>query len=626
MIVMKWSENQIIIQLKAQFLDILNRKSDQVDFCDILQEMLYILKNTLQATEVTLYNCDSWNGTLYIEASTNKQSINARYPLQSCFVLTEQLNGKRLFRNKMPLPYFENYHLLLPLDQDGLLGYLLVKGKDATTYEQFPDDFFVQLGKECYFFMKKAQAFTNIVLEELRYKQLYRVTSKFHTSMDMAGVLGEIIETLQEVYPSFTYIFLLSQDSSSDYNLPIKDLPYEDENTAAMQAYLTGTVKIEKTEAENQLVLYAPLKGRQGIYGILQVIAPDIHVFPSSEVKFIELLAHTGGNAMENAQLYQQSKRLIADLQLINEISHRLNSNLRLNDSMTYMSEQIISAFAAEEVGFILFSEEDALQILPGSTSFFLLDEATEYIEYMAEKVKKEEGSFFIGDLGLQECNFKNIKYRSIMGVPMVEANKLKGFAIVTHQEPYHFSFESFRLLQSLIHHSTLAVTNSMLHEELKKMVITDYLTKLYSRSYLDDTIQLSLKNDAKGTFALIDIDDFKVVNDTFGHQVGDKVLIQVAKVIKDNIRDSDTAARWGGEELAVYLPKTDLPSGYQIASRILKRIAENTNPKVTVSIGVSYWKSGDNESVKSLFQRADKALYVAKRTGKNKVVIQQKE
>src|SRR5690606_15772560 len=107
------------------------------------------------------------------------------------------------------------------------------------------------------------------------------------------------------------------------------------ENSPVMQAFVTGKIQQENSFAYKMFIIYAPLKGRQGVYGVLQINAYDVSEFPKSEIQFIELLANTAGHAFENAQLYQQSKQLIADLQLINETSHKLNSNLRLTDTMT---------------------------------------------------------------------------------------------------------------------------------------------------------------------------------------------------------------------------------------------------------------------------------------------------
>src|SRR5690606_712930 len=160
----------------------------------------------------------------------------------------------------------------------------------------------------------------------------------------------------------------------------------------------------------------------------------------------------------------------------------------------------------------------------------------------------------------------------------------------------------------------------SILREELEKLVITDYLTKLYSRNHLEDCVQESLETDAFGTFILIDIDDFKGINDTYGHQVGDEALVQIANLIKENIRDHDIGARWGGEELAIYLPRVGLSSGIAVAERLGKRVEHQSNPKVTISCGVATWNKDCKETFQSLFHRADNALYAAKQSGKNRV------
>ena len=170
----------------------------------------------------------------------------------------------------------------------------------------------------------------------------------------MDAVLREIISTLKNMYPTFDYYLLLSNDNNSHEDLPIKYLEYDSENVAAMQAYVTGTVQFEDCLSGQSSVLHAPLKGKQGVYGVLQVIASDTLIFPKSEVEFITLLANTAGSALENAQLYQQSKQLVSDLQFINETTRYLNANLRLNETIQFMKKQIKKSFNANQTGFVI--------------------------------------------------------------------------------------------------------------------------------------------------------------------------------------------------------------------------------------------------------------------------------
>lgn len=456
-----------------------------------------------------------------------------------------------------------------------------------------------------------------------RYKQLVQITETLHSSLDVEILLGELCITLKELYPDFSFSLLLSQETYHHNDLPIIDLEYDNENIAAIRAFTSGEIQFEYSASAEHAIIYAPLKGKLCTHGVLQIVASYSTEFPEYEIEFLRLLAGAAGSSLENAYHYQQSRQEISNLQLINETSHCLNSNLRLIDTMTYMSERILSSINAQEVGFFLFTNEHTeVKILPGSTPYFYTQQAKIYIDYLKGKIELEKNPLFIGDCNLH--NIKNPRFHSILAIPMIHSEKLQGFSIVMHQKPFFFSFDTFKLLQSLIHHSSLALTNSMLREELEQMIITDHLTKLHSRKFLDEKIQRSMKESEEGTFILLDIDNFKEINDTYGHQVGDKVLVQVANLIKRNIREEDIGARWGGEELALYLPGVPLDKGVVVAERLVKKVSETSDPHITVSCGVSYWNKERIDAYNFLFKRADEALYIAKESGKNKVVIQE--
>jgi diguanylate cyclase (GGDEF)-like protein len=625
MIEMEHLTRQTLYDLKTLFFNHMDFTNGQIQYDEFINNLLWGIKQTLPVKEVDLFKFDEWNQTFILDTSTNPDFAGNGSSLPEPSLFLEKAGERFYYYNDCPLPEFKEFQLILPLkDKDKVVGLLAVKEKFEGSLLKIGPQQGEILSKECTKLIEAAFNISKIARKERRYKQLFRVTEKFHSSMSMDAVLVEIIKTLQDVYPSFIYFLLLSHDNNSHENLPIKDLEYDSENIAAMQAYVTGSAQFEHSSTEKTCILYAPLKGKQGVYGVLQVIAPNSLVFPQDEVEFITLLANTAGSALENAQLYHQSKRLISDLQLINETSHRLNANLRLSETMIYMKRQIARSFSAQEVGFITFLADGSTKPLTGSTGLFESSEAEWYITYLTAKITIEKESLFIGDLNLQNVN-EEVRYRSLMAVPMVQNNALTGFAVVLHEEPYFFSFEMFKLLQSLIHHSSMAVANSLLREELEKMVITDHLTRLYSRNYLDQKIHQSMEEDAEGTFILIDIDNFKKVNDTYGHVCGDLVLKEAGAAIRRNIRTTDVVVRLGGEEFAVISKDLTLEEGIAMADRVVREIEklnviykEKAVP-VTTSAGIAIH---EGETIQAFIDKADRALYEAKRTGRNRLVV----
>ena len=161
---------------------------------------------------------------------------------------------------------------------------------------------------------------------------------------------------------------------------------------------------------------------------------------------------------------------------------------------------------------------------------------------------------------------------------------------------------------------------------QIAEIATRDELTGLYVRGIFDVSLERYIKESLRYknqlSLMMIDIDDFKKINDTHGHLLGDKVLQQIGRIILANIRDSDLGARYGGEELAVILPQTDLEGAHTIAERIRTGVSDyyKNDLKVTISIGISELKKGADTS-RVLIAHTDKALYAAKSTGKNKVI-----
>ena len=176
--------------------------------------------------------------------------------------------------------------------------------------------------------------------------------------------------------------------------------------------------------------------------------------------------------------------------------------------------------------------------------------------------------------------------------------------------------------MQSLIHHSSLAISNSILRNQLQDMVDRDHLTQLYARGYLDSYVEKSIGQDESGMFMLIDIDNFKRINDTHGHHIGDQVLVQIGTQLRKSIGTRGICARWGGEELSIYIPNILDNEALKIAQSIVEIVPKATDPCVTISAGMITWNKKDRPEFKSVFLQADTALYVAKNSGKNQVRV----
>lgn len=188
------------------------------------------------------------------------------------------------------------------------------------------------------------------------------------------------------------------------------------------------------------------------------------------------------------------------------------------------------------------------------------------------------------------------------------------------------FSNKHSRIITRLLHFIsvvTLELENA--NSELKRLSGIDKLTQINNRLKLDEILQDELNRSARyGTdlsVLILDLDHFKKVNDSFGHLVGDMVLIEIGNILKNSVRIIDTVGRWGGEEFLIILPETKLTSALTVAEKIRSAVENSHFPvadQITCSLGAATYRKNDNQD--KLLLRADMALYDAKNSGRNRV------
>lgn len=169
--------------------------------------------------------------------------------------------------------------------------------------------------------------------------------------------------------------------------------------------------------------------------------------------------------------------------------------------------------------------------------------------------------------------------------------------------------------------------------EELMHLSSIDYLTKLYNRRYFSQAseyiLELSKRNKTDLSVIMLDIDNFKEVNDTYGHKLGDKVLVNLSKLLKEHTRKSDVVCRWGGEEFLILLPETNIEGALSIAQTLRENVEElilwfenDLLIKFTISLGIATLDTENDATLETCINRADDALYEAKNSGRNRACI----
>ena len=212
-----------------------------------------------------------------------------------------------------------------------------------------------------------------------------------------------------------------------------------------------------------------------------------------------------------------------------------------------------------------------------------------------------------------------------VLVVPVLRANQLMGAFELYMQGTRELTDDQDALLLGVAAQAAMAISHAQLFQAQEENALTDELTKLPNRRHLAqrflEEMQRARRHHKSMAFLMIDIDHFKLVNDTYGHLQGDAVLAELAKILIAGKRESDVAARYGGEEFGIILHETNEVGAMTLAERIRAKVEAATFPgglKLTISIGVA--ATDDEAQFTALLEKADQALYAAKQSGRNAV------
>lgn len=333
----------------------------------------------------------------------------------------------------------------------------------------------------------------------------------------------------------------------------------------------------------------------------------------------------------------------------VQSLSALTSFNFHLKDEALYTNllEQTTQLLDAEQGSLMIFDDEKEelsmmamTDVSPALYSLF----NKKLGEGIAGQVCQSGAALLVEDILVDKrvtyVPRSRYKTPSFLSVPLIKNDHPMGVVSIADKiGGNRFTEEDLSLLRVMGSFLTMAIERSHLHsmtETLKEISITDSLTGLFNRRYfyerLTEEMERTKRHGLPTCLIMLDIDNFKMVNDTYGHQVGDEVLKWLSQLLRNTIRTIDVASRYGGEEFTVILPNTTKDDARIIAERTCATIAKKSRlqkkmpqlNRLTVSVGLASFPE-DASSIHELINHSDKALYQAKQLGKNKVVVYKK-
>lgn len=334
--------------------------------------------------------------------------------------------------------------------------------------------------------------------------------------------------------------------------------------------------------------------------------------------------------------------RRVHELETLSATARRFNSTLELRELVDTIVRETAAALPGAEAITLIHTAGDSAQRMYVDW----LDREHGTIERLSmdrhelgqgerasafARVMDQSRSLCISDLRDVELDLGSlgaVGERSWMGVPIVMYGSVEGVLAVHSRRPGAFCGLHVPLCESIAMQAASALKNAHLYA----LAMVDGLTGLFMRRYFDarlhEELQVARRHGTAFSVVMMDIDNFKELNDTYGHPVGDRVLRGIGSLVRNQMRGGDTAARYGGEEIAMILPRTDMLQAWNQAERIRSMIAEMCITvderiiSVTASFGIAAYPDSRASDGEELVRRADSALYVAKHNGKNRVEL----
>ena len=382
--------------------------------------------------------------------------------------------------------------------------------------------------------------------------------------------------------------------------------------------------------------LFLPIVSRGRIIGLMTLGEKiNKHRYTLEDINLAERVISDIATSLEKEYLQDQLRKREQELSLINQLAGVISSSLNIQEVYAAFAGELQDVVEADYTAICLIEDNEiyfaAVSSEVGST--WHTGQKIPLAGTTVEWVSLNKRSFYERDLSQNRRFWTGEDHakrgiKSMLSVPLVNKGAVIGVLLVGSMKPAAYTPEQTILLEHLASQIAAPIENSRLFTKSEEIARIDGITELFNRRHFDERMREEIDRHSRYgdilSILLMDLDNFKKYNDTFGHLAGDRLLVQVAGIIKSCIRSSDQAFRYGGDEFAVILPHSSTMDSFSVAERMRENIAEVMSARqldLSVSIGVASWP-GDGTTLDELCYAADMALYYAKRTGQNRTSI----
>jgi diguanylate cyclase (GGDEF)-like protein len=385
--------------------------------------------------------------------------------------------------------------------------------------------------------------------------------------------------------------------------------------------------------AESMLVV--PMLHDDALVGVITLSKLGLRQFDDDDLRLLSIMGDQAATAFSGAAHMAETRRLAAELRQLLDMSSALSRSLDPKDVALLMAEHMARAVGAEQAQISDWDRpNDRLRTL-GCYPAELRSTIDDYYllaGFPETKRVLSEGAITVLDAEDPEADPAEVALlraegmRGLIMLPLIVKGEAIGLVELTSCSRPTSDPGQITLARTMAHEAAMALENARLYETARNLADRDPLTGFFNHRYLherlSEEIVRAVRNRQPLSVVMLDLDDFKLVNDTFGHVYGDQVLVRVADLVRSTLRASDVAARYGGDEFALILPETGHDEAAGVAERILDAFraspfaAEGRRPlPIGASIGIATHPF-DGRSATDLIAIADLGMYDAKDAG----------